>query len=42
MLDLELETLDTMDQPSEEFWTGFAAGLGLVAVSVGIVVAVAT
>ena len=29
MLDLELETLDTMDQPSEEFWTGFAAGLGL-------------
>lgn len=42
MLDLELEALDTIDQPSEEFWTGFAAGLGLVAVSVGIAVAVAT
>lgn len=42
MLDLELETLDTMDQPSQEFWEGFAAGVALVGAGVAIAVAVAT
>ncbi|HEX8379259.1 MAG TPA: hypothetical protein VF619_01770 [Allosphingosinicella sp.] len=42
MLDLELEALDTMDQPSQEFWEGFIAGVGLVGAGVAIAVAVAT
>jgi len=42
MLNLELEALDTIEQPSEEFWAGVVEGLGIVAVGVGIAVAIAT